>query len=173
MTKQEIEDLLASIYSKEEYEVLFKEAEKNFEIFNLVWELAKERPDKESWRLLWILDHATTKDSDFILPILDELYERVLKTNHHSYVRQGLKLILKCPIRENYASEMLERCIDWMNGSKSKIANQAYGLEFFYKICQLYPEMAPELITHINDILERNPSAGFKVRLLKIRDEFK
>jgi hypothetical protein len=169
MTANELEAILASAYLRSDYDFLFRKAEREQDFFNLVWSLSKEKPFDSSWRLLWILDHATEKNSDFILPILDELYELVLETENESYIRQAMKLILRCRIREHYATQLLERCIQWMTNPKAKISSQALGLEFFYQVCSLYPEMAPELLAYIEDIMDRNPSAGYRIRLLQIR----
>ena len=170
-TREDVEHLLNSIYSKAEYEILFNEASKNQEFFHTVWMMSKEQPAKDAWRLLWILDHATEKKNDFIFPILEELYQRVLDTDNESYIRQGMKLILRCPVNEDYAGELLDRCITWMNDPKAKVSSQGLGLEFFFKVCKLYPEMAPELLAHIDEMMERSPSAGFKVRLRDIRKQ--
>ena len=172
MTRNEVMQLLESVYSKADYDFLFQKAEKEHDFFDLIWEIAKGQPFERAWRLLWIMDHATEKRNDFIIPILHDIYSMVLSTENESYLRHGMKLILRCPIQEDYAGELLDRCVSWMNDPKAKISSQCLGLEFFYKTCQVYPEMAPELIAHIDDILERKPSAGYKVRLLKIRSEF-
>lgn len=171
MTRKEIEDLLQSIYSKADYDVMFERAAASEELFHLLWEIIKEKPEKESWRMMWILDHASEKKNDFLLPIRDEIYERIMQTDNESFIRHAMKLILRCPINEDYAGELLDRCIGWMNDPKKKISSQGLGLEFFFKVVQLYPEMAPELLAHIDDILERNPSAGFWVRLKQIKSQ--
>jgi hypothetical protein len=170
-TRNEIELMLESVYSKADYEFLFKKAETNPEFFYMVWDIASEKPDDQSWRYLWILDHATEKNNTHLFPILDGLYKIVLKTNNESVIRQTMKLILRCPICEDYAGELLDRCVKWMNDPKAKISSQCLGLEFFFKTCQLYPEMASELLAHIDDIMERTPSAGYKVRLRQIRNQ--
>ncbi|MDA3927454.1 MAG: hypothetical protein PF541_00745 [Prolixibacteraceae bacterium] len=169
ITRKEIEDLLVSLYSKADYDVMFDRASKDKELFLFLWEIIKEKPEKESWRIMWILDHASEKKNDFLLPIRDEIYERIMQTDNESFLRHAMKLILRCPINEDFAGELLERCIQWMNDPKKKISSQGLGLEFFFRIVQLYPEMSPELIAHIDDIMERSPSAGMKVRLREIR----
>ena len=172
MTCEEIEFFLTSAYSKAEYDLMFQRTAENFDLFLMIWEMAKGKPATDAWRLLWILDHATEKRNDFIFPILDEIYEIVLKTNNESFIRHAMKLILRCPINEEYAGELLDRCVKWMNDPKAKVSSQGLGLEFFYRVCQLYPEMAPELLAHMDEMLERHPSAGMKVRLRQIREQF-
>ena len=172
-TREEVERILNSIYSKAEYDVLFDEASKNQDFFNLLWEIVKEKKESESWRIVWIMDHATEKKNDFIFPILEEFYERILKSKHEGFIRITMKLILRCPINEDYAGELLDRCIAWMNDPKAKVSSQALGLEFFYRVYQIYPEMAPELLAHIDEMMERSPSAGFKVRLREIRKQLR
>lgn len=168
-TQIEIENLLSSLYSKADYEVMFKRAAEERELFLLLWEIIKSKPESESWRMMWILDHGSEKNNRFILPILNEIYDRLLKSNNESFIRHAMKLILRCPINEDYAGELLDRCIGWMNDPKAKVSSQGLGLEFFYRVCQLYPEMKPELLAHIDEIEERSPSAGMKVMLREIR----
>jgi hypothetical protein len=172
-TEEDIEKLFNSAYSKADYEFLFKKAELEQVFFNMVWGMAKKAHYDKSWRLLWILDHATEKNNRFILPILPELYQYILKTNHESCIRQSMKLIIRCPIDEEYGGELLNLCTQWMNNPRAKISSQCLGLQFFYKVCQIYPEMSPELIAHIDDIIERAPSPGYKTWLLKIKKEFR
>jgi hypothetical protein len=170
MTDSDLDVLLESAYLRGDYEYLFRKAENEQDFFNLIWRLSCERPFEKSWRLLWVLDHATEKRNEFIFPILDELYRMVLKTQNESYIRQGMKLLLRCPIKEEFASDLLEKCIEWMNNPKAKISSQVYGLEFFFRMCLVYPEMSPELIAYIDDMIEREPSAGFRVRLRKAKE---
>lgn len=171
MTKAEIDNFLKSAYSKAEYELMFQKARNEELIFNLIWEMVMERADNQSWRLLWILDHATEKSNRFIFPILDKLYQQLLITNNESFIREGMKLILRCPINEEYAGKLLKRCIGWMNDRKKKMSSQTMGLEFFYRICLLYPEMIPELLAHIDNISEWATSAGYLHRLKIIRNQ--
>lgn len=171
MTKEETIQLLEAVYSKADYDFLFKKAESDAEFFYMVWNIAREMPDEDAWRYLWILDHATEKNNFNLFVILDDLYKMVIKSNHESVIRQTMKLILRCPVREEYAGELLERCIAWMNDPKAKISSQCLGLEFFFRTCKLYPEMAPELLAYIDDIIARKPSAGYKVRLKQIRSQ--
>jgi hypothetical protein len=168
MKKEEVIKMLESVYSKSDYEFLFKKAETDPEFFNLVWDIAREMPEEQSWRYLWILDHATEKDNTNLVPFLEDLYKMVLKTDNESVIRQTMKLILRCPVNEDYAGELLDRCVKWMNDPKAKISSQCLGLEFFYQCTCLYPEMTPELLAHIDDIMERTTSAGYKVRLKQI-----
>jgi hypothetical protein len=171
MTREEIIQMLEAVYSKADYDFLFKKAESDPEFFTTVWDIACEMPDDEAWRYLWILDHATEKQFHNLYPIIDGLYKMVLKTDNESVIRQTMKLILRCPLNEEYAGELLDRCVKWMNDPKAKISSQCLGLEFFYRTCCLYPEMVPELLAYIDDILERSPSAGYKLRLKQIRSQ--
>lgn len=169
-TKKEIELLLTSLYSKSDYDVMFVRASKDQELFLLMWEIINEMDEKDSWRIMWILDHATKKDNTFIFDILDELYVKVMNTNNESFLRIGMNLIMRCPINEDFAGEMLDKCVVWMHETKKKMSTQVMGLEFFYRVCLLYPEMKPELLAHMDDISARNPaSAGLRVRLRDIR----
>ena len=171
MTRKELEIFLDAAYSKADYDLMFKQVAGDYNLFSMLWTIACEKPATEAWRILWILDHATEKRNEFIFPILDELYRQVLATKNESYIRLGMRLILRCPVNEDFAGELLDKCITWMTNPKAKISSQGLGLDFFYQTCKLYPEMAPELLALIDDIMERSPSAGYKVRLKRIREE--
>lgn len=168
MTQDEIIQMMESVYSKSDYDFLFKKATNDPAFFHQIWEIASGKPEEQSWRYLWILDHATEKNNSNLFPILDQLYEILLKTNNESVIRQCMKLILRCPVNEDYAGALLDRCVQWMNDPKAKISSQCLGMEFFYQCTLLYPEMAPELLAHIDDIMERSPSAGYKARMRQI-----
>jgi hypothetical protein len=169
MTRDEIMQMMESVYSKYDYDFLFKKATSEPGFFCQIWEIASEKPEEQSWRYLWILDHATEKNNSNLFPILGQLYKIVLKTNNESVIRQCMKLILRCPVNEEYAGELLDHCAQWMNNPRAKISSQCLGLEFFFRCTCLYPEMVPELLAHIDDIMERAPSAGYKARMKQIR----
>ncbi|MDA3817763.1 MAG: hypothetical protein PF486_10330 [Prolixibacteraceae bacterium] len=171
MSPQDIDDFLENAYLKAEYELMFQKAEHDRDLFMTLWKHVRQNPKGKTWRLLWILEHATEKDNTFITPILDELYDLVLQTENDSYLRIGLKMIMRCPINEDYAGALLDKCIEWINNSKMKVGTRAMGLEFFFRICMLYPEMAPELLAIIDEHMERSPSAGLKSRMQQIRKQ--
>ncbi|MGF7138029.1 hypothetical protein [Roseimarinus sediminis] len=171
MTTTEIENFLYTAYSKAEYELMFQKTCQSRELFLTIWEMVRDRPPEKGWRLLWIMDHATEKDHRFILPILDELYQLVLRTKNESFIRHAMKLILRCPIDEEYAGALLERSIEWMNNARAKVSTQGLGLEFFYQVCLIYPELEGELLAHMDAMIERKPGAGMSVRIRQIREQ--
>ncbi len=171
MTKQEVRQMLEAVYSKDDYDFLFKKASDDQFFFTLIWEISQEVDEKDSWRYLWILDHATQNSNANLLPIVNDLYKMALTTNNESVIRQTMKLVLRCPVNEEYAGELLDRCVKWMFEPKAKISSQCLGLEFFFKCCQLYPDMKPELQAYIEEISSRTNSAGYKARLKQISEQ--
>ncbi len=174
MTLDEKEKLYAQLkdlHFNEDYDFFIQAASKDQTLFIEIFNFLKTLKEKDQWRILWLLDHASENNFDYILPILNDLYKLVLKTNNESNIRQGMKLIFRHPIDEEYAGELLERCIQWMLNPKAKISTQVSGLEFFYRTTLLYPELKNELLTYIDQIMEESPSAGYKNRLSKIKNE--
>lgn len=162
---------LKDLYFQEDYDYFIKAASKSQSLFIEIFEFQKTLPDKDRWRILWILDHASENNFDYIVPVLNDLYKSILKTNNESNIRQTMKLILRQPIVEDYAGELLEKCIQWMLNPKAKISSQVLGLEFFYQTTLLYPELKNELLAYIDQIMEESPSAGYKNRLGKTREK--
>lgn len=171
MNAKDIETFLEETYFKAEYELMFQKTTGNRELFLSLWNFVKENPKGKTWRLLWIMEHATEKDNSLIFEILDELHELALKTNNDSYRRIGLKMILRCPLHEEYAGLMLDKCIEWINNPKVKVGTRALAFEYFSRTCQQYPEMAPEMLAIIDEQMERSPSAGLKSRMMQIRKQ--
>lgn len=171
MRTKEIERFLEEAYFKAEYELMFQKTADNHLLFLTLWNIVKEKPKGKTWRLLWIMEHATEKDNSFILDILDELHQLVIEINNDSYRRIGLKMILRCPLHEEYAGLMLDKCIEWINNPKVKVGTRALAFEYFFRTCQLYPEMTPEMLAIIDEQMERSPSAGLKSRMQQIRKQ--
>ena len=171
MKTYDIEKFLDEAYFKAEYELMFQKTTNNRELFLALWNIVKEKPKGKTWRLLWIMEHATEKDNTLIFEILNDLHELVLKRDNDSYRRIGLKMILRCPLQEELTGPLLDKCIEWINNPKVKVGTRALAFEYFSRTCQLYPEMAPELLAIIDEQMERTPSAGLKSRMQQIRKQ--
>jgi hypothetical protein len=171
MKAQDIDKFLDEAYFKAEYELMFQKTAGNRELFLTLWNIIKENPKGKTWRLLWIMEHATEKDNSLIFEILDELHDLVLNTNNDSYRRIGLKMTLRCPLQEGHIGLMLDKCIEWINNPKVKVGTRALAFEYFSRTCQRYPEMAPEMIAIIDEQMERSPSAGLKSRMKQIKKQ--
>ncbi|MDA3880767.1 MAG: hypothetical protein PF436_10295 [Prolixibacteraceae bacterium] len=171
MNAKEIEIFLNEAYRKADYELMFQKAAHDEELFFTLWQVIKEKPGGKNWRLFWIMEHATEKNNSYLTSILDELYEFILQAESDSYLRIGFKMIMRCSISEEYAGALLDKCIQWINNPKIKVGTRAMALEFFFRTCQLYPELTPELLAIIDQHMERAPSAGLKSRMLQIRKQ--
>lgn len=172
MTVSEFQSIIEQRFSKQILNYLVQETAKNPELFRRVWELGKDKNFKQSWRCLWIIDCLTEKNQTYIVPILDEIYQLLLTTNNESTIRFTMKFILRCDLKEEHIPILLDKSIAWMNNPKSKVSSQVLGLEYFRRVCLLYPEMKQELRVIIEDQLERSPSAGYKNRLIRVWKEF-
>jgi hypothetical protein len=79
------------------------------------------------------------------------------------------KFLEEAYFKAEYAGLMLDKCIEWIINPKVKVGTRALAFEYFYRTCQLYPEMAPEMLAIIDEQMERSPSAGLKSRMKQIR----
>jgi hypothetical protein len=168
MTEFEIDQHLARPYSDNKYTLLFDIASQDEAVFATICDMIKKRPAEESWRLLWVLEHASEKNHNMILPLINTLYLKVLETKNESFIRIAMKLIMRFDIDDEYAGVLLERCIGWMHSDNKNKSTRVTGLEFFYRMCLLYPELSIELIAHIDRMQQYDLSAGEKVRIRQI-----
>lgn len=167
-----IQTIIEEGVSKRTLNYLVAETKKDQKLFNWLWKFGKDESYKQNWRCLWIIDNVTEKDNAPLKPILDEIYQLLIFTENESLVRFALKFILRFDLIEEYIPTLLDKSTAWMCNPKAKISSQVLGLEYFRRVCILYPEMKPELHATIEDQLERSPSAGYKNRLLRVKKEF-
>ena len=171
MDRKELEQILRDIYSKEGIYELADRASKDQAIFLHLWEITKEMPFHKAWRASWVMDHATDKDVRFLYDIIDEVYELFPGLNNESLIRHFLKFLLKCPINVDLGLPVLDKCLEILNNPKAKVAGRGWSLQYFFEFTKVYPDMKYELLGVIDDLHDKEPSAGMKVFMRRIADE--
>jgi len=171
MISSDIQTVIESNYLRNEFELLIQKATADRAFCMALWDVAKQHKGQKIWRYLWMIDRATERNPQWIEPIVEEVYQLLLHTKNESVIRHTMKLILRCKLKEEHMTELLDKCIVWMNNPAAKISSQVLGLEYFWRVCKLYPEMNQELLSLVEHILERGEiSAGYKNRLRKIHE---
>jgi hypothetical protein len=164
-----IQLVIESNYQRNEFELLIQKATADQAFCMALWDIAKQHKGQKIWRYLWMIDRATERNPQWIEPIVDDVYQLLLFTKNESVIRHTMKLVLRCPLNEEHITTLLDKSIAWMNNPAAKISSQVLGLEYFRRVCKLYPEMCPELLSLVEHILERGEiSSGYKNRLRKV-----
>lgn len=88
------------------------------------------------------------------------------KSLHNALTRNIVRVWQNMDIHDDFASEIFERCFNYINDSKEAIAVRAFSIEVCLKICKKFPELKFELI-EILPLHYENGSPGLKHKIKK------
>lgn len=147
-----------------------EECSKNDEAFLSFWQFAQDHHQEKSWRALWVIEHAIKKNRDQAHHIFPDLYPLLIKTDNHSILRMGFKLVLLRPIpNSDEAGELLVKAEQITLNSKMPIATRANSLQFMFEFCKVEPELAQEVELILDHLSEHENSGGITARIRNIR----
>lgn len=169
ISKDQIVALLLGATSASVSEVLGKEAMKSEKTFYLLKELVAEGIQPQAWKAAWALDKGTEEHPEKIDIILPWIYDFLMVEDHDGSVRHLMKILLRRPLIEDKAGLLLDKAVYWVNNEKASVSKRVYGIELMFRVYELYPDFKSELLSIIDDNLEKGGQAGFLNRLGKIK----
>ncbi len=120
-----------------------------------------------AWRAAWVLDNYARNHKAGITEYIDQLSGLLVATKHNG-VRRHLTHIL-CDAGPTFIDDgrVVDLCFEWISNPTIPVAVQANSMSLLAGLCKLYPDLASELETVINENFIHG-SAGFKSRCRKI-----
>lgn len=103
-----------------------------------------------------LIDH----DKHILDPHLEQIVLNLEKNPHDAVTRATLRVFQWAKIPEAVEGELFEFIINALKSSEEPIAIKAFGMTVARRICEKYPELAQELIPHIELLVEQKASAG-------------
>jgi len=95
---------------------------------------------------------------ELILPYLPKMILH-LKTNPiDAFKRITIRFCQSVTIPEEVEGELFEHGIAFLKSAEAPIAVKAYAITALSRLCEKYPELAAELIPHIELLLEEKPT---------------
>jgi hypothetical protein len=157
----ELLSLISRENSKANAEFVGEILEKKPYLMDEVWKVLFELKEPESRRAAWIIDKATEKNPDRILPHLAQLIELFPFFRHDAYKRHSLRMISRIHIPAEYDPDLVNFCFDWLLSPTEAVAVKFHCMNILYEISKRLPEIKRELHDTINiQIMEGTP--GFK-----------
>ena len=103
-----------------------------------------------------LIDH----DKHILDPYLDKMITYLEMDLHDAIKRAILRIFSMAEIPENGEGELFDYIINALQSADEPIAIKAFGMTTARRICEKYPELANELIPHIEIIVSEKLSSG-------------
>jgi len=125
-----------------------------------------------AWRAMWALGYVNESHESFLVPYLHDVAEMTIATKHLGKKRELLKILLQHPLSADFSGELLDDCFNTIVSRDAPVGLRMYAMEMIAKFCEVYPELIPEYIAMLEDIVAEPPSVGMKGRALKLVKRF-
>ena len=139
------------------------------EVFKHLMSLCFSQPYPIGMRLARVVQLYCEKNSDFIVPYLDEIIEKIAVSKIEGVKRSFLKIIADSIdfnlVKDN--STLLQLCFDWLISPKEAVAVRYYSIIICEKFCKYEPDLIPEFKSSLEFCLP-DGSKGFQNRALKV-----
>jgi hypothetical protein len=122
-----------------------------------------------SQRAAMVLSACFDKNPYWFNKHLPTLIQNLDMNNLHVAVKRNTVRILQfVEIPEDQQVALFDHCINYLADAKEPIAVKAFSMQILYNICKEHPQLKTEVIPLLEDVLERNESAGIQSRGRKI-----
>ena len=126
-----------------------------------IWDIFLSMDEPVARRAAWVIDTATEKQPELVVPYLDELVNMLGKFNHDGLKRHALRIISRNEFPENTESALINICFDWLLSITESVAVKMYCMLILYRISKSEPDILPELYDTI-DFQMADGTPGFK-----------
>lgn len=104
-------------------------------------------------RVIWIIAEQQPK---LLQPFFERIFTMALSTNDSSVRRNFLGVLLYQWewLTEEQLGKLVDQCFEWMENAKQPPAIKALSMKILAKSAKTYPELAPELISYLDNLSE-------------------
>jgi hypothetical protein len=129
------------------------------ELFREVVELSFTQPYPANMRTARVAQLCCESNPSLILPVLDEIIERMSQSKNDGVKRSYLKVIDDYTGINDIVDPglLMQSCFDWLMSPSEAISIRYHALGVLIQIAEKYPEMKSELVSLLGFILEQEP----------------
>jgi hypothetical protein len=160
-TNLPFEEVLCRTCSKVELQVITEVVCQHPERIDELWTLANSAIPN-AWRAAWALAHINERNRQLLTPYLAAIADIVTTTTNLSIKRELLKVLLLHPLPDEPSGTLLDDCFATVTSSLFPVGLRMYAMSMVAKYCERYPELTPEFLAILEDILAEPPSVGMK-----------
>jgi hypothetical protein len=159
----DIRSLLTSLPSRVEKEIYINEVVSSEENVNTLLDLVFHEKDPVAWRAAWILDGSDEQYPGIAGPLIRGIIEQLPELDSTGALRSLLRLLCRYEIPEEQQGILIDLCFKYMVSELYPVAVKVHAMQIIYNHALIYPELAEELRTIIEDQMMNN-SVGFASR---------
>lgn len=111
-----------------------------------------------------VISKICDKKRDLLSPYLIEIFQHLEKYPNDAVRRNTMRIFQFTEIPEEIEGELFETALKYIRSINEPIAVKAFSITVARRICQKYPELAPELIYILEIILKEKISTGLTNR---------
>lgn len=116
--------------------------------------------NRESQLSSQVLTMVADRHPYLVEPYVDRLVKN-LKNNPNQAVRRNtMRIFQSISVSEEAEGDLFETGVSYLKSAEEPIAVKAFAMTALRRICEKYPELAAELIPHIEILVEEKASAG-------------
>lgn len=116
-----------------------------------------------AWRAAWALAHLNEQAPGMLVGLSHDVQQLFLSTSSYSIKRELLKVLRSQPLPDgDVGGELLDVCFTLSQSGVAPVGLRMYALDMVYRFCVVYPELKPELVAVLEDIVAEPPSVGIK-----------
>lgn len=159
---KELLSMIDNMMSLKQVDWLAASAIENPGIFMKLLKFSYSHDKKLAFHASWILTKVFDKYPDIINPYLPQIAESLQNIDNESALRSFLRIISLSDmgkLKEKQHGVLADLCFKLLNSGFSAIAIKAYSMEILYRLSVIYPDLCPELIASLKNVLEYK-SAG-------------
>lgn len=112
----------------------------------------------------WAAIHTADKKQELLNPWIQKMILHLKTCPHHSVRRNFLRLFENITIPENYRSELLDICYQFLLSTKETIAVRVFSMTVIYNITRLHPDLKNELQLVIEQLLIHEKAPAMQSR---------
>jgi len=106
---------------------------------------------------------------ELILPYLDAIVNKMSEPGVHVAVKRNvIRLLQGIDIPQKLHGVVMNSCFELLADPKETIAVRVFSMTVLNNLSKSYPDIRQELRAIVYDIMEHEPSAGFKSRARKL-----
>lgn len=148
MIKLKEQLLVNTVFNKKEAVSIAQKACSTKEVFAELMQCFLSNEYRVAQRAAWCVSHTVSINQPLIYPYIKNLVEQLLRTDvHDAVVRNSTRILNRIIIPEHYHGEVMNACFILSEKAETPIAIKAFSLSALYKLCLIYPDIQPELLT--------------------------
>jgi hypothetical protein len=128
-------------------------------IFDEVLNLIFGENNQIAWRAAWVIDNATEKYPELLIPHISPIIDHLLQTKNSSLQRIFTRILIRHKIPDHLTGAVFDRCFELLS-PVHPIAVRANAMQVLYNITEHWPDLKPELAMVISGMLEESEDAG-------------